>query len=56
MIKECSQKLQLNDAEAEERVERYLAELQYFLSTEYEARCASKKALTLSTEYLFGTL
>ncbi len=37
MIKECSQKLQLNDTEAEERVERYLAELQYFLSTEYEA-------------------
>lgn len=37
MIKECSEKLQLNYEEAEERVERYFAELQYFLSVEYEA-------------------
>jgi hypothetical protein len=37
MRKECSEKLQLSDEEAEERVERYFAELQYFLSVEYEA-------------------
>lgn len=37
MIKECSEKLQLSYEEAEERVERYFAELQYFLSVEYEA-------------------
>ena len=37
MIKECSEKLQLNYEEARERVERYFAELQYFLSVEYEA-------------------
>jgi hypothetical protein len=37
MIHECSEKLQLNYDEAEGRVERYFAELQYFLSVEYEA-------------------
>ena len=37
IIKECSEKLQLNYEEARERVERYFAELQYFLSVEYEA-------------------
>lgn len=37
IIKECSEKLQLNYEEAGERVERYFAELQYFLSVEYEA-------------------
>ena len=37
MIKECSEKLQLNYEEARERVERYFAELQYFLSVEYES-------------------
>lgn len=37
MVKECSEKLQLNYEEARERVERYFAELQYFLSVEYEA-------------------
>ena len=37
MIKECAEKLQLNDEEARERVERYFAELQYFLNVEYEA-------------------
>lgn len=37
MIKECSEKLQLNYEEGRERVERYFAELQYFLSVEYEA-------------------
>lgn len=37
MIKECSEKLQLSYEEAEERVERYFAELQYFLSVEYES-------------------
>lgn len=37
MIKECSEKLQLSYEEAEERVERYFAELQYFLSYEYDA-------------------
>ncbi len=36
MIKECSEKLQLNYEEARERVEQYFAELQYFLSVEYE--------------------
>lgn len=36
MIKECSEKLQLSYEEAEERVEGYFAELQYFLSVEYE--------------------
>lgn len=36
MIKECSEKLQLDYDEARERVERYFAELQYFLSVEYE--------------------
>lgn len=37
MIKECSEKLQLSYEEAEERVERYFSELQYFLNIEYEA-------------------
>lgn len=37
MIKECSEKLQMSCEEAQERVERYFAELQYFLSVEYEA-------------------
>lgn len=37
MIKECAEKLQLDYEEARERVERYFAELQYFLSVEYEA-------------------
>lgn len=37
MIKECSEKLQMSYEEAQERVERYFAELQYFLSVEYEA-------------------
>ena len=36
MIKECAEKLQLNYEDARERVERYFAELQYFLSVEYE--------------------
>lgn len=36
MIKECLEKLQLSYEEAEERVEGYFAELQYFLSVEYE--------------------
>ncbi len=37
MIKECSEKLQLSYEEAQERVEGYFAELQYFLGVEYEA-------------------
>lgn len=37
MIKECSEKLQLSYEEAREHVERYFAELQYFLSVEYES-------------------
>lgn len=37
MVKECSEKLQLSYEEANEHVERYFAELQYFLSVEYEA-------------------
>ena len=36
MSEECAEKLQLSLEEAEERVERYFAELQYFLSVEYE--------------------
>lgn len=36
MNEECAEKLQLSLEEAEERVERYFAELQYFLSVEYE--------------------
>lgn len=36
MIRECSEKLQLNYDEAREQVERYFAELQSFLSVEYE--------------------
>lgn len=36
MVKECSEKLQLDYEEAKERVDRYFAELQYFLSVEYE--------------------
>ena len=37
MISECSEKLQIGYEEAEERVDRYFAELQYFLSVEYDA-------------------
>ena len=37
MITECAEKLQLSYEEAGERVERYFAELQYFLNVEYEA-------------------
>jgi hypothetical protein len=37
MVKECAEKLQLGHEEAQERVEAYFAELQYFLSVEYEA-------------------
>lgn len=37
MIEECAEKLQLSYEEAQERVEGYFAELQYFLSVEYEA-------------------
>lgn len=37
MIGECSEKLQIDYEEAEERVDRYFAELQYFLSVEYDA-------------------
>lgn len=37
MIRECSEKLQISYEDAMERVERYFAELQYFLSVEYEA-------------------
>ena len=37
MIKECSEKLQVKYEDARERVEQYFAELQYFLSVEYEA-------------------
>lgn len=36
MIAECAEKLQFSYDEAQERVERYFAELQYFLSVEYE--------------------
>jgi hypothetical protein len=36
MISECSEKLQLSHDEAAQRVENYFAELQYFLSVEYE--------------------
>lgn len=36
MVEECSAKLQMPSEEAKERVERYFAELQYFLSVEYE--------------------
>lgn len=36
MVSECAEKLQLSMEEAEERVERYFAELEYFLSVEYE--------------------
>ncbi len=37
MILECAEKLQLSYEDAQERVERYFAELQYFLSVEYES-------------------
>ena len=37
MITECAEKFQLSYEEAGERVERYFAELQYFLNVEYEA-------------------
>lgn len=36
MVTECAEKQQLSMEDARERVERYLAELQYFLSVEYE--------------------
>ncbi len=36
MNEECAEKLQLSLEDAEERVERYFAELQYFLGVEYE--------------------
>lgn len=36
MVMECSEKLQLPVEDAEERIERYFAELQHFLSVEYE--------------------
>lgn len=36
MVSECAENLQINDDEARQRVERYFAELQYFLSVEYE--------------------
>ncbi len=36
MVAECAEKLQLPDEDARQRVERYFAELQYFLSVEYE--------------------
>jgi len=36
ILTECAEKLQVSHEEAEERVERYFAELQYFLSVEYE--------------------
>lgn len=37
MIRECSEKFQMSYEAAEERVEKYFAELQYFLSVEYES-------------------
>lgn len=37
MVDECAEKLQMSHEEAEERVERYFAQLQYFLGVEYEA-------------------
>lgn len=37
MIQECSEKLQMSYGDAQERVEKYFAELQYFLSVEYES-------------------
>lgn len=36
MVAECAENLQLPDEDARQRVERYFAELQYFLSVEYE--------------------
>ena len=36
MAAECAEKLQMSPEEARDRVERYFAELQYFLDTEYE--------------------
>jgi hypothetical protein len=36
MIVECGENLQIDTDEARQRVERYFAELQYFLSVEYE--------------------
>lgn len=36
MVMECAEKLQLDMDQAEERVNRYFAELQHFLSVEYE--------------------
>lgn len=37
MVKECSGKLQMSYEDAQERVEGYFAELQHFLSVEYES-------------------
>lgn len=37
MIRECSEKRQMSYEAAQERVERYFAELQHFLSVEYES-------------------
>lgn len=37
MILECAEKLQMSYEAAQERVEQYFAELQYFLSVEYES-------------------
>ena len=36
MVMECAEKLQMDMNQAEERVNRYFAELQHFLSVEYE--------------------
>lgn len=36
MVAECAENLQFSDEDARQRVERYFAELQYFLSVEYE--------------------
>lgn len=36
MIAECSGRFQMSSEEAEEKIEHYFAELQYFLSVEYE--------------------
>lgn len=36
MVAECAENLQIDADEARQRVERYFAELQYFLSVEYE--------------------
>ncbi|MCD8073956.1 MAG: DUF5716 family protein [Lachnospiraceae bacterium] len=36
MVRECAEKLQLNQDQAQERVDGYFSELQYFLAVEYE--------------------